>query len=177
MATDLTIGVIGAFIGVVGFIYGWLKDSRLKEIEERAKAPHFIATRIRLDYSGASFGGQHANYQFIKPPSALGSELGETDGVEEVPENCPRNQPVGISIVNDGDEIRNFRFKSDDMDFMELEFGNGVYQLSYLWNPDIRGAYKEFTIYCETSAGIQVKQKWKYKIGTLEIIRTKPKPA
>ena len=175
--TELTIGVIGAIIGVGGFLYGCLKDKRLKEIEERANAPHFVATRIRLDYSSAVIGGGHARYNFIDPPSDLGSELHSADNEEEVPLSCPKNQPVGLSIINDGERIRNFRFKSDGMHFMESEFGDGVYQLSYLWDPNSRGESKEFTIYCETSSGIQVKQTWKHKIGTMEINRTKPKPA
>ncbi len=108
MGISLTIGVIGALVGLAGLFYGILKDSQIRAIEKRGKGPHFVPVRILIDVSGGSqSGGSPPVYHYDSTPKKIGERLWmELFGEGVIPKDYPEDRIVEIRVKNEGPRMK-----------------------------------------------------------------------
>ena len=170
--------IIGAFIGLVGFLYAVFKDRQVREIEKRSKAPHFIPEFLKIEAT-AKFTPQNARpyYTYSQQPSALDSTLFEMDPWEKaVPDDYPSQKVVALVVRNDGSKLRFYRIKSkEDVLMNAYRDRDDHYELRYALDRHAIGDVLKFELLFETEAGIQGSQVWALEKGSLMLTRLKPR--
>lgn len=170
------IGFISVLIGVMGFLYGWIKDRELKKIHQRANAPFFKFETFELDSSSRNIPyNDQPWYSYRQSPSNLDGDLIAMEEYNaSIPNNYPDNLVVGIELINRGALIRSFSIKSKENIFF-MRKRNNIYSLRYFFKRNEIGKQLFFTISFETIDGVQEKQRWLHIKGERQIKRIKPK--
>lgn len=169
--------IIGPAIGFAGFVYGFIKDLKLRRIETRANAPHFVFRSMLIDMTGASkLEGKQWEYSYHTEPPALGDKLFKKEyGADCIPDNYPDEYPAGIMIKNEGDRIRYYSVNSQQILLKEFDNENDIYAIYYIYTRKNVGLKIEFDFNFESEKGIHGKQTWCVSVGENIIYRIKPK--
>ena len=174
---ELLIGAIGVFIGMFGLIWGVWKDAKVRIIQKRADAPHFVVRTLEIYSSGKSIpSGKPAFYTYRDEPCSLDDHLMEMDQFEEeVPDNYPDNRPIGVILQNKGSHIRFFKFScSEPHVFKESKPTENQYEFKFILGEGEKGNKIRFELWYETSNGFQGDQVWELEKGTKNITRIQP---
>ncbi|MHC4123984.1 MAG: hypothetical protein ACYSSI_10455, partial [Planctomycetota bacterium] len=85
-------------LGFLGFLYGFAKDKKLRQIKKRANAPFFTILKIQHDAKAYSRQeGVEPSYIYRREPSDLSAQnLLDSPGPEpKFPDDYPDNYPIG----------------------------------------------------------------------------------
>jgi len=177
--TDIktTAAIFGTIIGVLGFLYGLMKDRKLREIEKRAKGPHFVPQYLAIDANGKSIPqGGKPYYHYRKEAVGLKGHLFEMEPYEEsVPPDYPKNRVVALVVKNEGSKIRFFKIEcKENLLAMESNRSANFYEFRYLLEDLDKNEQFKVTLKYETEAGARDKQVWLFGKGKLTAKRIKP---
>lgn len=175
--TKLYVAIAGVFIGLCGFFYGLWKDLKLRKIERRAQAPHFVVKDILLDIiAEMKPEGKPRYYQYNEQPGELGRILHEKQyGEAIIPEDYPDNLPAGLRLINEGPSIRYFKINPPFYLLKKVQWGKNIYDLYYQFYWKDFGKKSKFKIWYEIETGSQGTQQWEFVVGKNELRRIKPK--
>jgi len=165
--------IISLILALLGFLYGFAKDYKLKQIKKRANAPFFTISTVQLDSSQSDESG----YYYRQKPSDLSAQLMDMDEFEpRIPDDYPDNHPIGLLLKNTGGKLRSFKTTSKErMVFQEASSDKNLYELRYVYNKATKGKKFRFTLTFETYDGFQDSQVWEVTKGAIFIKRIKPK--
>ena len=168
--------VAGSAIGALGFLYGFFKDRQVRQIEKRAKAPHFVPRCLQIDASTKSMPQEGKPfYSYRKEAGGIDGALFEMETYEtSVPTDYPDNRVVSIVAKNDGSRLRFFRAESDEKVTMLRFYFDDHYEFRYFLSKEDLGRSLSVKIAYETEAGLQGKQVWSLQKGKLSMTRLKP---
>ena len=170
--------IIGGILGALGFLYGLLKDRKLKEIEKRAKAPHFTFRNLQIDAAGKSIpAGRPSYYSYKNQESNLSDRLFGMDSYEnEVPGDYPDGRVVGVVLANKGSDIRFFTVNCrEEHVFRRCKMEEHCFEFRYKLYKSQMSEPLQFMIKFETEAGYRGKQTWEIQRGTGSLKRVQPK--
>jgi len=167
----------GPILALLGFLYGYAKDKKLRNIERRANSPFFTVLTVQLDCGQVSIPqGGKAYYHYREKPSGLIDHLWDMEEYEpHVPENYPNDYPIGLLLKNTGSSLRTFKFKSREQMVFQQADDKNLYELRYIYHKSSAGDGFRFTLSYETSEGFQETQVWEVIKGEISIKRIKPK--
>jgi hypothetical protein len=173
--------IVGASVGVLGFLYGFWKDRRLRQIEQRAKSPHFVFSNIQIDVTSWSISRDNSqdnsHYSYGEQARKLTDNLPTIDNIQEAPKDYPDGRIFGIVLKNEGAVLRSFKVKCrEEHVFQASESYCNYYKFRYKFDRATLGQPILFTIIFETEAGYRGKQIWQLQKGTSSLERIKPKP-
>ena len=174
---EILFGAIGLLIGVFGLSWGVWKDIKLRIIQKRANAPHFVVRTLELDSTGTCKpSGKPTFYTYRDKASSLNGHLMEMEEFEEqIPKNYPDNRPIGVVLKNEGCPIRFFQSScSEPHVFQEKMWNRDEYNFRFMLKKDQMGQSLRFNLRYETSNGFQGEQIWELERGTKNITRIKP---
>ena len=103
--------VVGGSIGVLGFLYGFWKDRRLRQIEQRAQSPHFVFSNIQIDARAWSISENNSHYSYGEQARKLTDRLPDIDHIQEAPKDYPDGRVFGNALKNEGAALRFFKVK------------------------------------------------------------------
>lgn len=170
--------IVGPILAFLGFLYGFAKDKKLRQIEKRANSPFFTRATVQLDSGSRSVpDGGKPYYHYRQEPSDLSARLWDMEEFEaRIPDNYPDNHPIGLLLKNTGAELRSFKTTSKErMVFQEASSGKNLYELRYLYSKATKGEKFRFTLTFEIYEGFQDSQVWEVTKEATSIKRIKPK--
>jgi hypothetical protein len=167
-------GVIGT---VVAAIYGYRKDSEIKQIQQRANSPFFVISALQFDLNNISYPeGGKPRYFYNKEPSTLSGQLLDEYVYDDpnIPGDYPDGHPIGLLLKNTGSELRSFEVTSREQIVFQAARTSDAYELRYVYDKASKGRKFRFTITYETADGFQGKQLWEVVKGSASVRRVSP---
>lgn len=178
MDTGTFVAICGVVVGSLGFIYGLRKDRKIREIEKRAKSPHFVPVLLQIDARGKTMPqGGKSYYSYGERERDPVEHLFHMDPYEtEVPADYPDNRLVSLLARNQGSNIRFFSTTCNEYFVLnKSDYHDDCYEFRYRLRDGDRGKELEVKISFETEAGIQGSQTWVLTKGRVGLTRTEPR--
>lgn len=159
MKSETVIAIIGASVGVLGFLYGLKKDKDIRSIQRRANAPNFVTSGFTLNLCG--WTELHGVVDLEYNPHIPEIERYLNDRKElNLPDDIPEGQLIACTLKNKCKEkIKHFEFKSRRKIFIDWESEDeGLMRLNYYHDP--KNEIIKFAFKYETENGITGKRKY-----------------